>query len=343
MKLLDMSFEELQETLKQMGQPKYRAVQIAEWCHKGRQIAEMSNLPKALRGQLEEIGLGGVTIAQEHRSFDGSKKYLLSLSDGNAVEGVLMQYQHGSSLCISTQVGCNMGCAFCSSGAEGMLRNLTAGEMASQIYAVARNNPEQRPNHCVLMGCGEPLDNYEAVVRFLRLISDERMYGMSLRNISLSTCGLVEKIDALSKEGLPITLCISLHAPDDQTRNKIMPISRRYAIEEVVGAAKRYETVTGRRVIFEYTLIDGINDSVDQAKKLARLTRHIRKHINLIPLNPGQGLFSPPPREKMQLFVKALEEEHVSVTLRRTLGADVAGACGQLRRRRMEETTTLGK
>ena len=341
MKLLDMTPEELEDTLKELGQPRYRAAQVASWCHKGMEIGEMSNLPQPLRTQLEEIGLGGVSIAQEHISLDGSKKYLYSLWDGNAIEGVLMQYQHGSSLCVSTQVGCNMGCAFCASGAEGMIRNLTAGEIASQIYTVARQNPAQRPNHCVLMGCGEPLDNYDAVVKFLRLITDERMYGMSIRNLSLSTCGLVDRMDALAQEGLPVTLCISLHAPDDETRQKIMPVSKRYRIVDVVAAAKRYEQATGRRVIFEYILINGLNDSVEQAKKLAQLTKNIRKHINLIPLNQGHGAFSPPSKERMKRFEKALLEEHVSVTLRRTLGADVAGACGQLRKQKMDDTISV--
>lgn len=331
--LYDMTREEIATQLAEWGQPAYRAQQVFEWVSRGASIDEMSNLPKKLRTRLAELGEGGVEIELAQQSADGSEKYLFRCADGNAVEGVLMHYEHGNSLCISTQAGCRMGCVFCASGANGLQRNLTTGELLGQLYAVNKRHGGRAFSHCVLMGCGEPLDNYDNVVKFLRIASDEKGMNMSLRNMSLSTCGLVEQIDRLAQEQMPVTLCISLHAPDDATRRKLLPIANKYAIEEVVAAAKRYEVATGRRVVFEYTLVAGVNDAPRQARQLAQLTKGMRKHINLIPANSTSGEYKAPDDKRVQLFYQTLRDEGASVTLRRTLGADVEGACGQLRAR----------
>jgi 23S rRNA (adenine2503-C2)-methyltransferase len=334
-KLYDLDFEALQGYAAAQGWPAYRAEQIFSWCAKGAPIDEMHNLGRDIREELKGLGLGGVEIAQRHKSADGSEKYLFRLGDGNAVEGVLMQYRHGGSLCISTQAGCAMGCVFCASGEGGLARNLTAGEMAGQLYAVARLYPNRPFNHVVLMGCGEPLDNLDAVLRFLSIVTHEKGMNLSMRNISLSTCGLVPEMDALARHKLALTLCVSLHASDDDTRRALMPIARRYAIDEVIDAARRYERATGRRVIFEYILIKGVNDSPQAAKRLIARTRGMRSHINLIALNEGAaGGMSPPDEAAMRHFLKVLTDGGASATLRRRLGADVAGACGQLRARR---------
>ena len=339
MKLYDLSYDELSDYLQSIGQKPFRAQQVVQWCTKGAAIEEMTNLPQSLRQTLAQMGTGGVRIAECHTARDGSEKYLYVCEDGHAVEGVLMQYRYGGSLCVSTQAGCRMGCAFCASGVKGLVRNLTAGEMLGQLYAVIRHHGGERPfNHFVLMGCGEPLDNYDHVVKFLHLASQEKGLNLSLRNVSLSTCGLVPQIDRLAAEGLPITLCISLHASDDETRRQIMPIARKYTVDEVVAAARRYERATARRVVFEYILIRGVNDTPEAARKLARLTAHMRKHINLIPLNGDlQGLQAPSPKA-VERFYTILNEMGASVTVRRTLGSDVQGACGQLRLRRMTDT-----
>lgn len=339
MKLYDHSYDELLAYMQSIGQPAFRARQVLQWCAKGAAIQEMTNIPQKLQQKLLEIGTGGVTIAECHTAKDGSEKYLYTCEDGHAVEGVLMQYRYGGSLCVSTQAGCRMGCAFCASGVKGLVRNLTAGEMLGQLYAVIRQHGGERPfNHFVLMGCGEPLDNYDNVVKFLRLASQEQGLNLSLRNVSLSTCGLVPRIDQLAGEKLPITLCISLHASDDETRKRIMPIAQTYTVAEVIAAAKRYEQATARRVVFEYILIKGVNDAPEAARKLARLTAHMRKHINLIPLNGDlHGLRAPSPKE-VERFYRTLSEMGASVTVRRTLGSDVQGACGQLRLHRMTDT-----
>ncbi len=331
MKLYDLTYEQLKEQLLQWGEPAFRVSQVFSWLAKGVQIEQMGNLPKSLRTKLSDVGLGGMQIEQTYLSADGTKKFLFRCEDGHAVEGVLMQNHHGGTLCISTQAGCRMGCAFCASTQLGLARNLTIGELCGQLYAVRSQEGTDSFTHVVLMGCGEPLDNYENVVSFLRIVSDERGMNLSLRNVSLSTCGLVPKIDELAEEKLPITLCLSLHAPNDQIRNIIMPISKRYSIEDTVAAMKRYEEKTSRRVAFEYTLIDGLNDSISHAKELARLTKGIRKHINLIPLNQGVGQFAPPSKARVDAFLKTLTDLGVSATVRRRQGDDVAGACGQLR------------
>ncbi len=337
MKLYDHTYEQMQALLTAWNEPAFRAKQIFAWCAKGVPVKEMHNLPKTLREKLSLLGVGGMQIEQTHRSADGTKKFLFRCEDGNAVEGVLMQNHHGGTLCISTQAGCRMGCAFCASTQLGLARNLTIGELCGQLYAVRRQEGENSFTHVVLMGCGEPLDNYGNVVSFLRIVSDARGMNLSLRNVSLSTCGLVPYIDRLAEEQLPITLCLSLHAPNDTIRHAIMPISKRYTIEETVAAMKRYEEKSSRRVVFEYTLIQGVNDSLSNARELAHLTRGIRKHINLIPLNQGVGAFQPPSSAKVHAFLRALTDLGVSATVRRRQGDDVAGACGQLRLQRQRK------
>ena len=331
MKAYDFNLQQWQQWCTEQGQPAFRAKQIFAWCAKGVQPKEMTNLPKPLIRALEQMGMGGVRISEVHPSADGSEKYLYTCEDGHAMEGVLMQYQYGGSLCVSTQAGCRMGCRFCASGEQGLARTLTAGEMAGQLYAVTRLHGQRPFNHFVLMGCGEPLDNYDNVVHFLKLVSDEHGMNISLRNVSLSTCGLVERMDDLAQENLPLTLCISLHAADDETRRKIMPIANRYAITDVIAAARRYEHRTSRRVVFEYILIHGVNDSVEDAKRLASITAGMRKHINLIPFNGAKNGFTAPDAMTIARFRATLEENHASVTVRRRIGADVEGACGQLR------------
>ena len=327
MKLYDYTYEQIQALLLSWNEPAFRAKQIFAWCAKGAPVEQMHNIPKALRQKLASLGLGGMRIEQTHRSADGTKKFLFRCEDGNAVEGVLMKNHHGGTLCISTQAGCRMGCAFCASTQLGLARNLTIGELCGQLYAVRRQEGEDSFTHVVLMGCGEPLDNYENVVAFLRIVSDDRGMGLSLRHVSLSTCGLVPQIDRLAEEQLPITLCLSLHAPNDEIRRSIMPISKRYSIEETIAAMKRYEEKTSRRVAFEYTLINGVNDGLSHAKELAYLTKGIRKHINLIPLNQGVGAFQPPSRAKVQAFLKVLTDLGCFChCVRRRQGDDVAGA-----------------
>lgn len=328
MKLYDMTLEEIKQLLSSLGAPPYRAQQVFSWCAKGKKPAEMTNLPKELREKLSDIGTGGVEIVKHLVSKDTSEKFLFVCEDGNAIEGVLMNYEFGSTLCISTQAGCRMGCVFCASGQCGLARNLTPGELCGQLYAVGAI---KKFSNVVLMGCGEPLDNYENVVKFLKIVTSSEGLNLSARSISISTCGLADKIITLASEGLPVTLCISLHAADDEKRKKIMPIARKYSIIEVIEAAKRYDKKTGRRVVFEYALIDGFNDTRDDAQLLAKVTSGMRRHINLIPVNKGAGGFAPPSEKKIRDFEAVLRKARVSVTVRRTLGADIEGACGQLR------------
>ncbi len=328
-KLYDMTYEELQAFVSGKNWPSFRAEQIFAWCARGVKPADMNNLPKSMREALEALGTGGVEIKQSYQSSDGSEKYLFLAEDGNAVEGILMQYSYGGSLCISTQAGCRMGCRFCASTQAGLERNLTAGEMAGQLYAVRAAG--RSFNHVVLMGCGEPLDNLIEVLRFLNIVTHEKGMNLSMRHISLSTCGLVPEMDELAKHDLGLTLCISLHASDDETRKQLMPIANRYSISQVIDAARRYENQTGRRVVFEYILIKDVNDSEAAAKRLCALTRGMRRHINLIPLNGSMSGLMPPNEAAIRRFSQVLADNGVSATIRRRLGSDVAGACGQLR------------
>lgn len=337
--LLDMTLEELRLYLISIGQPAFRAKQVFSWLHKGVCFTEMGNLPSSLRQQLsEECCDLPMTL---HQSFPSQKddtvKFLFACRDGNLIEGVLMHYHYGYSLCISTQVGCKMGCAFCASTLNGCVRSLSAGEMLSEVLLANRFLGDKgKVGHIVLMGSGEPLDNYENTVRFLRLVNDPDGLNISLRNISLSTCGLVPRIDQLRQERLPVTLSISLHAPNNTIRRQIMPVANTYPIAELMESVRTYVADTGRRVVFEYALIDRLNSRPEHARELARLLRGLQCHVNLIPLNHvDERSLAPASPAAVQTFLKTLEEEHISATVRREMGSDIGGACGQLRRREL--------
>ena len=323
-----------------MKQSRFRAGQIAGWLARGADIGEMTNLSAALRSQLSEVAVANpVRVMDSFRSkIDETEKFLYALEDGNLIEGVLMRYHHGDTLCVSTQVGCRMGCAFCASTLEGRVRNLTPGEILGQVVCANRHiqagDPGRRVHNIVLMGSGEPLDNYDNVVKFLRLVNDPKGLNISLRNISLSTCGLVRRMYDFAGEGLPVTLSLSLHAPNDEIRRQIMPVANAYGYEEVLTACKYYIEQTGRRVIFEYALIKNLNSDVRHAEELARRLRGMRCHVNLIPLNDvKERKLEAPDRRTVDAFLKRLELKHISATVRREMGADIEGACGQLRRK----------
>ena len=344
--LLGYTLEELTAYLQTLGEKPFRAKQLYGWLHKGADFDEMRNLPAALREKLKQsdtaivVSIIKTLVSQK----DGTEKYLFSLRDGNVVEGVLMRYNYGNTLCISSQVGCRMGCKFCASTLEGRVRDMTAGEMLSEVVAVNRlhaQGDKRGVTNIVMMGSGEPLDNYDNVVRFLRLVSAPEGINISLRNVSVSTCGLADRMDDLARENLPITLSISLHAPTDEARRRIMPIANQYSIERLMKACRDYVDKVGRRIVFEYALIEGVNTSLEDADKLAALTRGLLCHVNLIPLNdvPERDLRAPG-QKGIDAFQKRLESLHVSVTRRREMGADIEGACGQLRRKHL---STEGK
>ena len=341
--LLDMTVEEIGAYLSGMKQPAFRAKQIFTWLHKGVSFADMTNLPKALR---EALAAHAYDIPMHlEQSFpsqrDHTVKFLNACKDGNIVESVLMQYHYGHSLCISTQVGCKMGCAFCASTLGGCVRNLSAGEMLAQVLLANRYlGISGHVGHIVLMGSGEPLDNYAQVVKFLRLVNHADGLNISLRAISLSTCGIIPRIRDLAQEALPITLSISLHAPNDALRQEIMPIAKQYPLQELIIAVREYVEKTGRRVVFEYALIDGFNCEPSHAKELAKLISGFQCHVNLIPLNPvKERALAPASPKQVQLFLQTLESLHVSATVRREMGTDIAGACGQLRNRHLNNAT----
>lgn len=335
-----MNIEELADLLTGWGEPRFRAKQVFSWLSRGARPEEMTDLPKGLREKLQGLTYGSAVLYDKRTSEkDGTVKYLFELEDGNLVEGVLMRYRYGNTLCISTQVGCKMGCAFCASTLEGCVRNLSAGEMLGFVSAVERDEGhdkehERAVTNVVLMGSGEPLDNYENVVKFLRLVSDKAGMNISPRNISLSTCGLVPELYRFMEEAPHVTLSVSLHAPNDELRGEIMPINRRYPVGELLKAAKAYADKTGRRVVFEYALIGGFNDAAEHAEELAKKLRGINCHVNLIPLNPvpERGLKGVS-REHAELFAAWLARHKISATVRREMGTDIEGACGQLRRR----------
>lgn len=340
LKLLDMNIAELTELMKQLGEQEFRAAQVFGWLHKGAALDEMTNIPKTLRTKLSGLKQGGVKIHAKYESnIDDTVKYLFLLEDDNLIEGVLMKYRHGHTLCLSTQVGCAMGCAFCASTLEGLVRNLGAGEILSQVIRVERDMPkaegrERNITNLVLMGSGEPLNNYDNVVRFLKLVSAPEGLNISPRNISLSTCGLVPQLKRFMQEAPHVTLCISLHSVDDGVRSRLMPINRKYPVDEVIKAADEYAKFTGRRVIFEYALIKGINDSEADARQLAHKLKRINCHVNLIPLNDvPEREFAGVSRNEATRFEQKLTALGISATVRRELGTDIAGACGQLRRR----------
>ena len=348
--LTGMTRAELEAWAKEAGLPAFRGRQIFEWIHRGEDFDGMSSLPAALRERLKETAAAQpVRIRTERVSaLDGTVKFLFALEDGNCVEGVLMRYHYGFSLCISTQVGCRMGCRFCASTLEGCVRNLTAGEMLGEVLAANRylrgkggeDGQAPRVSHVVLMGSGEPLDNYDQVMKFLRLLREPGGIQLSLRNVSLSTCGLVPEMRRLAEEDLPVTLCVSLHAPNDEIRRRTMPVANRYAMDEVLEACRNYIRKTGRRVIFEYALSEGVNSSEENARELASRLRGMQCHVNLIPLNAVKERDMKGVTEKtVSRFLRTLEAEHISATRRREMGDDIEGACGQLRRKTMQEET----
>lgn len=332
--------EELTAILKENGLEAYRAGQILSWLEKGaRDFEEMTNLSKKTRESLSRIfRIDNMKEAECLTSkIDGTAKYLFTLPDGEYVESVLLSYKHGYSVCLSTQVGCKMGCRFCASTKAGFCRNLTAGEILLQMVEITRDQrkkaPDFRIGHVVLMGIGEPLDNYDEVIRFLRLCNQKELFGIGYRNISLSTCGLIPQIKKLMEENLPITLSVSLHASNSALRSKLMPINLRYPMEDVIAVCKEYTRRTGRRISFEYAVIQGVNDTPDRAKELISLLSGWLNHLNLIPVNPTKETdFRPADRKSMEKFVSLLEKGGVNATIRRTLGADIEAACGQLRR-----------
>lgn len=348
--LNSMTVSELSGLLKELGEPEYRAKQVFSWAQRCVLPENMTNLPKSLRQKLSELPFGTAAIYQKRISKkDGTIKYLFKLGDGNMIEGVLMHNNYGSTMCLSTQVGCKMGCAFCASTLEGCVRNLTAGEMLAQINAAEADCPPpdgktRTVTNIVLMGSGEPLDNYDNVVRFLKLLTDEKGLNISARNISVSTCGLVDRIYSFIDDAPHVTLCISLHAPNDALRSELMPINKKYPVAAVIEAAGFYALKTGRRVIFEYALINKKNDGVAHADELARRLRGVNCHVNLIPLNHvvERNLMGVT-REYAYKFAKLLEERRISATVRREMGADIDGACGQLRRRAILGQTGNGE
>ena len=336
MNLKSMTLPELTQIFKELNQPAFRAKQVFTWLHRGvRSYAEMSNLPKSLRETLESqypIQAPQVVRRQESQK-DGTIKYLWQLSDGNCVETVLMRYRYGNTVCISTEVGCRMGCAFCASTLGGLVRRLEPFEMLDQVL-FTQVDSGLPISHIVLMGIGEPLDNFDNVMRFLELVNSTEGMNISMRHISLSTCGLVPKIEELAKRKLQLTLSISLHAPNDAVRDTIMPVNRAYPSQTLIDACRRYYEATSRRISFEYAMIDGVNDSEENARELLRRMKGLPCHFNLIPLNHvEESPLKPSSRAAVARFQKILEDGGIPATVRRTLGGDIDASCGQLRRK----------
>ena len=336
MNIKSMTLPELTAALKEMGQPAFRGKQIYSWLHKGvSSYAQMSNLPKSLQAELEErypILIPRVVRKQESAK-DGTIKYLWQLSDGNCVETVLMRYNYGNTVCISTEVGCRMGCAFCASTIGGLVRRLEPFEMLDEVLftQVDSGLPISR---VVLMGIGEPLDNFDNVMRFLELINSPEGMNISMRHISLSTCGLVPKIDELAKKKLQISLAISLHGPNNEIRSRVMPVNKAYPMEELIAACRRYYEATSRRIHFEYAMIDGVNDSEENAREILRVMKGLPAHFNLIPLNHvEESPLKPSSKAAVARFQQILEGGGITATVRRTLGSDIDASCGQLRRK----------
>lgn len=327
------TLEEITTLLKEWGEPAFRGKQIFKWLHRGvTSFDEMSDLSKKLRDKLKEtcILCPPEVLKKQVSQEDGTTKYLWQLADGNSVETVLMSYSHGNTVCISCQVGCAMGCAFCASTIGGKVRDLTPSEMIDQVLFTQKDSGKDISN-IVLMGIGEPLDNFDTVLRFLTLVNHPEGLQIGMRHISLSTCGLTKGIDKLATYGLQLTLSVSLHAPDNETRSRLMPVNRGIPVEELLGSCKKYFKVTGRRISYEYAMIDGMNDSDVQADLLAKLLKGTSSHVNLIPLNPVKE--SPfQPSKRVSAFQKRLEQQGITATVRRRLGRDIDASCGQLRR-----------
>ena len=331
---------ELEDIVTENGFPKFRAAQIYGWLNKGVQsFGKMKNLPKNLIDFLE--GSCYISVANIEKKlvsrYDKTVKYLFRLNDWEYVETVVMSYRHGYSICVSTQVGCKMGCTFCATGKSGFSRSLTASEILAQIES-AQKDLNIRISNVVLMGMGEPLDNFDNVVRFIKLVSSENGLNIGMRHITLSTCGLVPKIYELAELKFPITLSVSLHAPDNKTRSMTMPVNNRYPVETLIKACRDYFDITGRRVSFEYAMIDGVNDSDNSARKLGELLRGLNCHVNLIPVNSVKGSdFKKSRLDRQKSFVEILNKYHITATVRRTLGSDINASCGQLKRNHTQE------
>ena len=341
-----LNYQEVQELLIQMGEKAFRGKQIYQWMHQklADSFEDMNNIPKALRQKLEEqcsfTCLEPVEVLTSQ--IDGTQKYLFRLSDGHVIESVLMKYQHGNSVCISTQVGCRMGCRFCASTIGGRTRDLTPAEMLEQVYRIQKLSGE-RVSNLVMMGTGEPLDNYDNVLRFIHLLTDEHGLNISQRNITLSTCGLVPRMRQLAEEDLAITLALSLHASSQETREELLPIAKKYEIHEVVEACRYYYKKTGRRITFEYSLVGGKNDTQQDAEKLAALINGLNCHVNLIPVNPiKERDFVQSNKKVIGDFKNKLEKCGINVTIRREMGRDINGACGQLRKSYMDKEKGVG-
>ena len=339
--LKSMTMEELTDLVKEQGFPAFRARQLYRWMHVSlvRDYSEMTNIPKAMAQKLsEEYPLTAVRMIDRQVSkLDGTEKFLFAMGDDSLVESVFMRYKFGNSVCISSQVGCRMGCKFCASTLDGLYRSLAPSEMLDQIYEISRVTGE-RVSHVVVMGTGEPLDNYDNLVRFLHLLTDENGLNISQRNVTVSTCGIVPRIYDLAREKMSITLALSLHAVTDEKRKKIMPIAEKYTIAELMKAAKYYFDTTGRQVTFEYSLIRDVNDSAQDAQMLAQLAGPLKAHINLIPVNPVKERgYRQTGDAGVRAFEKKLEKSGINVSIRRVLGRDIDGACGQLRHRHLSD------
>lgn len=335
-----MTLEEIKALTAKLGEKPFRAKQIYSWLHERLATSweEMTDLPKAFREKLAQFPITALEpVEVKISAIDGTRKYLFRLMDGNVVESVLMKYKHGNSVCISSQVGCRMGCRFCASTIGGLTRGLLPSEMLDQIYRIQVLSGE-RVSHVVVMGTGEPLDNYDNLLRFIHLLTEEGGLHISQRNLTVSTCGIVPNMYRLAEEGLQITLALSLHAPDDEKRQELMPIARKYTMDEVLQACRDYFEKTGRRITFEYSLVAGVNDSEEDARKLSARLHGINCHVNLIPVNPiKERSYQRSKRQAVENFKIKLEKNGINVTIRREMGSDIDGACGQLRKSYMEK------
>ena len=336
-----MNMEELKALMTELGDKPFRAKQIYSWLHERLVTSydEMTNIPKSLKEKLKDYPITALEMVDVQISkIDGTRKYLFRLNDGNVIESVLMRYKHGNSVCISSQVGCRMGCRFCASTIGGLTRGLQASEMLDQIYRIQVLSGE-RVSNVVVMGTGEPLDNYENLLRFIHILTEEGGLHISQRNLTVSTCGLVPKMYELAKEKFQMTLALSLHAPNDEKRQELMPIARKYTMDEVLDACRNYFEETGRRITFEYSLVAGVNDSDQDARELSGKIGDINCHVNLIPVNPiKERSFQRSTRQAVENFKIKLEKCGINVTIRREMGSDIDGACGQLRKSYMEKT-----
>lgn len=339
-----LPLEQLQEEMAALGEKPFRARQLYQWTHQklARDYDSMTNLPGALREKLaKQYAFTCLRLVQTQESqIDGTRKFLFALEDGHVVESVWMRYKHGNSVCISSQVGCRMGCRFCASTLGGLVRNLRPGEMLDQIYAISLLTGE-RVSNVVVMGTGEPLDNYDSLISFLTMLTDENGLHISARNVTVSTCGLVPRMKQLAEEELQITLALSLHGATDEKRRSLMPIANKYSIAELMEACAYYFARTGRRITFEYSLVGGVNDTPEDARLLSRLAGPLRCHVNLIPVNPiREREYVQSDAGRIQAFKNLLEKNKINVTIRREMGRDIDGACGQLRRSYMQEEST---